>query len=78
MNVNWGSKNNVESCGMASKKVFTMMDALEYQTSTLELTVAGNTITITNYPTYLVPKLIEDFVNACERKGTLYSLGPTG
>jgi hypothetical protein len=54
------------------------MDALEYQTSTLELTVAGNTITITNYPTYLVPKLIEDFVNACERKGTLYSLGPTG
>lgn len=54
------------------------MDALVYQTSTLELTVAGNTITITNYPTYLVPKLIESFVNACERKGTSFSLGSIG
>ena len=64
------SKNNVSLYGTGSNEVSSMMGALVYQTSTLELTVAGNTITITNYPTYLVPTLIESFVNAFKEKAT--------
>ena len=64
------SKNNVSLYGTGSNEVSSMMGALVYQTSTLELIVAGNTITITNYPTYLVPTLIESFVNAFKEKAT--------
>ena len=64
------SKNNVSLSGMGSSEVLNTTGVLVYQTSTLELTVAGNTITITNYPTYLVPTLIESFVNAFKEKAT--------
>lgn len=61
-------KPNVLLYGQALKEGLGTMVVPQYQTSTLELTVAGNTIIITNYPTYLVAKLIEDFVNASVKK----------
>ena len=76
--VNSDSLTNVKLYGLERSVASNMMAAPESQTSHLEVTVAGNTMHITNYPTYLVPKLIEDFVNVSSKKDTLSSLGPTG
>lgn len=78
MNVNSASKISAKSYGKDYVKESNTTDVRECLTSISAPTVAGNTITITNFLIYLEQKRINDLGNACGKKGTSYSLGPTG